>query len=499
MGYLTKKQYEEIALSLKFSQKALIDGRLTDSHSGRKFITYNPANGKELAEITCCDEKDVDTAVRAARKAFEDKRWAGLKPGERREILQKFAALIMENQDELAVMESLDSGKPIFDTAGVDVPESAATFIWHAEAIDKLEDQITTTGPNNMGLVVREPIGVVGAIVPWNFPMLMASWKLAPILATGNSVIVKPAKLTSLTLLKMAELSLEAGIPEGVFNVLPGEGSKVGTAIAMHPDVDLLTFTGSTEVGRKLLEYSGKSNLKRVLLELGGKNPAIIMPDVADLDNAAEQCAAAAFWNMGENCTANSRIYVHKSIKEKFLEKLIEKTLDWKVGNPLDCDIKQGPLIERPHMEKVLGYIEKGRAEGAKLVRGGNQIFKETGGCFVEPAIFDNVTQQMTIAREEIFGPVAAVLSFEDTEDVIRMANDTEYGLHASVWTNDVNRVHKLTRAIRAGTISVNCYSEGDITTPFGGYKSSGFFGRDKSLWANRQYTEMKTIWMEIK
>jgi gamma-glutamyl-gamma-aminobutyraldehyde dehydrogenase len=496
---LTKKQCEKIAHSMKYNTKALIDGKFVNSVSGRTFVTYNPATNEKLAEITSCNEEDVDIAVKAARRAFKDGRWSKLNPVDRKKILLRFAELIMEDQDELAVMESVDSGKPISDTIEMDVPETANCFAWHAEAADKLEDQITATGPGNVCMVIREPIGVVGVLLPWNFPMQMAAWKLAPILASGNSVVVKPAKLTSLTLLRLAELAMEAGIPDGVLNVVPGSGVTVGKAIAMHQDINLITFTGSTAVGRTLLEDSAKSNLKRVLLELGGKNPCVVMPDITDIDDVAEQVVYAALWNMGENCTANSRILVHKDIKDKFVQKLIEKTKEWKVGNPLDPQNKLGALVEKAHMEKVLYYVEKGKEDGAKLVYGGKRILEETGGYFVEPAIFDNVTQDMTIAREEIFGPVFGVLAFDNMEEAIRMANDTEYGLHASVWTNDVNLVHKISRAIDAGTISVNCFSEGDIGTPFGGFKQSGFIGRDKSLWANRQYTELKTIWMKIK
>jgi gamma-glutamyl-gamma-aminobutyraldehyde dehydrogenase len=499
MELLDYAQYQDIARSLVFPSKAIIDGKETGSLSGRTFSSENPATGQKLAEITGCDEKDVDIAVQAARRSFQDGRWSKLKPSERKKILSRFADLILEHGNELAVMESLDSGKPIYDTAQVDVPETAECFKWHGEAADKLEDEITATDLDHVSMVVREPIGVVGAVLPWNFPLLMAGWKLAPILATGNSVVVKPSKLTSLTLLRIGQLALEAGIPEGVFNIVPGDGRSVGEAIARHPDVDMITFTGSTEVGRKLLEYSSQSNLKRVLLELGGKNPCLVFPDIHDLDRAAEQIVMAALWNMGENCTANSRILVHRDIKDKLTEKLIEKTSEWKTGNPLDRVNRLGAIIERPHMEKILQYIETGKAEGGRVIYGGKRILEETGGYFIEPTIFDGVTPYMTIAREEIFGPVFAVMTFDTAEEAVFIANDTQYGLQASLWSDDVNTVHRISRLLRAGTVSVNCYSEGDIGTPFGGFKQSGFFGRDKSLWANRQYTELKTIWMELK
>ena len=499
MSLLSKEQYEGIADKMTFVTDALINGKLVKSLSGNAAATYNPATGKKLAEITSCDASDVDLAVMAARKSFQDKRWAGMAPAQRKEIIFKFCSLILENQNELAVLESMDSGKPIRDTALIDVIETANCFAWHAEAADKLEDQITAAGSDIVSMVVREPIGVVGAILPWNFPMLMAAWKLGPILATGNSVVVKPSQLTSLTLLKMAKLAMEAGIPDGVLNVVPGSGKIVGEAIAKHPDIDLVTFTGSTSVGRTLLDNSGKSNLKRVLLELGGKNPCVIMPNVTDLDVAAEEAAMAAFWNMGENCSANSRLIIHRDIKDRFMEKFIKKTQEWTVGDPLDPEHRLGAIIEKSHMESILQYISIAKREGARLVYGGNRILQETNGYFIEPTIFENVNSDMTIAKEEIFGPVVAVMTFEDEEEAIKLANDTNYGLHASIWSNDVNQVHRMSRSICAGTISINCFSEGDMTTPFGGFKQSGFFGRDKSLWANRQYTELKTIWLKIR
>ncbi len=499
MALLTRDEYVRLASELRFPTKALIDGSLVNSQSGAEFVTDNPATGKAICDITACDERDVDLAVAAARRAFQDRRWAGLGPAARKEVLLRFAGLIHDHLQELAVMETLDSGKPISDNAGGDVPETADCIAWYAEAVDKLQEEITATGPENLSLVVREPIGVVGAILPWNFPLLMAAWKLGPILATGNSVVVKPAKLTSLTMLRLAELALEAGIPDGVLNVLPGSGSTVGKAMALHPDVDLITFTGSTEVGKELLGYSGQSNVKRILLELGGKNPCVVMSAAADLDAAAEGAARAVFWNMGENCSSNSRLIVEKRIYGAFVEKLLEKSAAWKTGNPLDPQFNLGALIERRHMESILAYIEKGEAEGARLALGGRQILQETGGYFVEPTIFTDVSPDMTIAREEIFGPVLAVLRCEDEDDAIRLANDTDYGLHASIWSDDLNQVVRMSRAIRAGTISVNCFSEGDFTTPFGGFQQSGFFGRDKSLHACRQYTELKTIWMAIR
>jgi len=494
MTFKQASEYKEIASKIKFQTKALINGELTESKSGKTFATYSPSTGEKIIDITLCGQADVDDAVAAAREAFDDGCWSRMNPAGRKEILIRFADLIAEHGEELAVMETLDSGKPICDTIGGDIPETVECFKFHAEAIDKLQDEVTTAGGDGYTMVIREPIGVVGAILPWNFPILMAAWKLAPILASGNSVVAKPAKLTSLTLLKLAELSREAGIPAGVFNVVPGNGAEVGDAIALHYDVNLITFTGSTAVGKSLLGKAGDSNIKRVLLELGGKNPCVVMPDIVDLDAAAEQILAAGLWNMGENCTQNSRVLIHKDIKEGLVAKLLEKVGGWKTGDPFDSRHNLGALIEEKHMNTILDYIRKGIDEGAKLIHGGKRILEESGGYFVEPTIFDETNQNMTIVREEIFGPVFAIQSFETIEEAIRIANDTEYGLQASVYSSNFDNVNRLARGIKAGVISVNHFSEGDITTPFGGFKQSGFFGRDKSVWANKQYTELKSI-----
>ena len=498
MSILSQEQCEKIAASLTLRTKAFINGKLVDAVSGKTFSTENPANGKIITEVAACGAEDVDLAVKAARKAFESGVWSGMTPVDRKKIIIKFSELIHKNIDELSVLETLDSGKPILDTYTIDVPESADLITFHAEAADKINENLTPAGPDIVSMVVHEPIGVVAAILPWNFPLYMAAFKLGPALATGNCIIVKPSKLTTLSTIRLAEIASEAGIPDGVFNVITGPGSTVGKAIGLHPDINLITFTGSTEVGRYLLKYSADSNLKRIVLELGGKNPCVVMPDYNDLDAVADDAVTAMFWNSGQNCSSNSRLIVHEKIKDALLEKVIKKTGEWKLGYPFNPDNNLGAIIEKAHMEKILSYIEKGKEEGGKLVLGGNQLFKETGGYFIEPTIFDNVTNDMTIAKEEIFGPVLAVIGFKDIEEGIRIANDTNYGLHASLWTNDVNLVHKASRAINAGTVSVNCYSEGDATTPFGGFKESGFFGRDKSLWAHKEYTETKTVWIQL-
>lgn len=497
MEFKSKEYYEQIAGELCFQTRAFIDGRFVEAAQEKTFETINPATGKVITSVSGCVKEDVFKAEKAARKAFEEGYWVKKSPAEKKEILLRLADLIMEHQEELAVMESVDSGKPIRDTLSGDVPDTALTFQWHAEAIDKLEDSITAGDGEHLSLVVREPLGVVGAVLPWNFPLQMAAWKLAPILASGNSCIVKPAKLTSLTLLKLAELAREAGIPDGVLNVVPGDGNVVGEALGMHPKLEALTFTGSTGVGKQLLSMSGKTNAKRILLEMGGKNPCIIMPDVKDLDRAAEEAVNAVFWNMGENCTSNSRLLVHKDIKSAFVKKVVEKTEALRTGNPLDPDNHLGAIVEKKHMNRILDYIETGKREGGKILCGGGQILAETGGNYIAPTVFDGVTPEMTIAKEEIFGPVLAIIEFQTEEEAIRIANDTEYGLQASLFTDDLSTAHRMSRALYAGTVSINCYSEGDIGTPFGGFKQSGFFSRDKSLQANRQYTELKTIWIQ--
>ena len=410
----------------------------------------------------------------------------------------KFADLLEANAGELALLDTLEAGKPIGDCATMDIPDTIHCLRWHAEAIDKLYAHVAPTGPENLALILREPIGVVGCVVPWNFPAQMVAWKIGPALATGNSVVLKPAELTSLSAIRMAELAAEAGLPAGVFNVVPGFGPTAGQVLGRHLDVDMVAFTGSTEVGRYFLKYAAESNLKRITLECGGKSPQVVFADAPDLDMVAGNAVNAAFWNMGENCSCGSRLIVHQSLKDALLEKVIRVARTWKVGDPLNPRNRLGAMIEKPHLEKVLDYIASGHAEGAKLVLGGKRILKKTGGYFVEVTIFDEVTQQMRIAREEIFGPVLSVISFQTEEEAVAMANDTNYGLAASLYTRDLNTAHRVARALRAGTVSVNCFSEGDMTTPFGGFKESGFAGRDKSVWAHEQYTQMKTIWMQL-
>jgi len=495
---LERKSIQTAVAQLKFRTKAFIDGRYVNASSGRKYVSVNPATGEPLARIASCEAPDVDAAVKAARWSFEKGVWAKRSPAERKHVLLRFADLIEENLGELALLDCLDAGKPITDCMTIDLPDSVHCFRWHAEAIDKEYEKVAPTGPGNVAMIVREPLGVIGAILPWNFPFQMAAWKLGPILATGNSVILKPARQTSLSVIRLAEIAAEAGIPDGVLNVVPGSGSVIGAALCRHPDVDAVAFTGSTEVGRQLLQYSAESNLKRIILELGGKNPQVVFEDAGDLDYVARQALNCVFWNMGENCSSGSRLIVHCRLKDKLLARMIELSKEWIVGSPLDPATKVGPMIEESHMNKVLEYIQSGKSEGAELVLGGRRTLRKTGGFFVEPTIFDRVKRDMKIAREEVFGPVLSVLTFKTDEEAVALANDTSYGLTASLYSENLNRANRVARAIRAGTVSVNCFSEGDATTPFGGYKQSGFFGRDKSIFAHYQYCELKTVWIQL-
>lgn len=482
----------------KYPTMAVIGGRSVASESGKTFDTINPATGQPLTQIAECTAADVDRAVAAARAAFDDGPWPQMSPAERKAILQRFATVIEANAEELAELEALEAGKPISDAFGVDLPETVATIRWHAEAVDKINDQVTRSDPAFLSMVVREPIGVVAAVMPWNFPIMMAAWKLGPALAEGNTMVLKPAEQTSMSTIRLAELATEAGIPDGVINVVPGFGEVVGKALGEHMGVDCIGFTGSTETGRLFLHYAADSNLKRVLLECGGKNPMIVMPDVEDLDVVADHAVNSIFWNMGENCSSNSRVLVHESQKDALLELIVERAQDWVVADPMTTACRIGPLIEESHMDKVLGHIEQAKREGARLVYGGSRVLAETGGYYVQPTIFEGVTPDMALSREEVFGPVLAVMSYASPEEAIAIANDTEYGLAASVFTSSNKTAHTAARRVRAGTVSVNCYGEGDHGTPFGGYKLSGFSGRDKSLAAHDQYCELKTVWMDL-
>lgn len=491
---LTAPEYAALAAKLRLPTQAFIDGKFQPARSGATFTTVNPATDEALAQIAACHSDDVDFAVARARAAFDDGRWRSLAPSRRKSVLLKFADLLERHAHELATMESLDSGKPIRECQNTDVPETIHTIRWHAELIDKIYDNTAPTGSNALALVVREPIGVVGLVLPWNFPLLMLAWKIGPSLAAGCSIIVKPAKETTLTALRVAELAHEAGVPAGVFNVLPGGGKEVGEPIGRHAGIDMVSFTGSTETGRRFLTYAAESNLKRIVLECGGKNPAVVLRDAKDLDAVAQHVVNGAFWNMGENCSASSRLIVHAEIKDALLERIGAQMRDWSMGNPLDPAHRLGAMVSKAHFEKVRSYLEHAAAERMRVKFGGDT----RGGVYVEPTVIDEVDAKNRLFQEEIFGPVLSVTTFTEIDEAIALANDSVYGLAASVYTSDLNHAIRVSREIRAGVVTVNCFGEGDVTTPFGGYKQSGFGGRDKSVWAHDQYTEIKTIWIDV-
>ena len=489
---LTQEEYKSIAAGLEYPATAFIDGAYRPAASGKTFESRNPATGALLAEVSACGAEDVDFAVAKARESFDDGRWSKLHPSDRKDVLIRLCKLMTRNARELAVMEAVDSGKTIYDCETVDLPETIACIKWHAETADKIYDQVAPASDDHLAMIVREPVGVVGLVLPWNFPLLMLAWKIGPALAAGCSVVVKPAEETSLTALRVAELAAEAGVPRGVLNIVTGSGPDVGEPLGRHMDVDMVSFTGSTETGRRFLGYASESNLKEVVLEMGGKNPCVVMDDAENLDVVASHIVNGAFWNMGENCSAVSRLIVHESVKDTLIEKVLAHTREWPVGDPLDPETRVGALVSPEHFRKVCSYLEK-IGDGTVLTGG-----KSHDNAFVEPTIVDVGSNGHVIARDEIFGPVLAVIPVRSFDEAIAVANDTDYGLCASLFTANAKRAVRGARALRAGTVTVNSYGEGDGTTPFGGYKQSGFGGRDNGIHAHDQYTQLKTIWLDL-
>ncbi|MBO1415615.1 aldehyde dehydrogenase [Streptomyces sp. FH025] len=493
---VTHEEWLRRAAELRLPTAHHIDGA-DEPGSGGDYAVVSPRDGRTLTRVADASPAEVDLAVAAARRAFDSGPWPRLAPAERGRVLLRLADLLEEHRGELALTVSLEMGKPISDAYGIELRAAITTFRWYGQLADKLTDESPQVSPDALALVTREPAGVVGAVVPWNFPLTLASWKVAPALAAGCTVVLKPSESSPLSALTLGRLATEAGLPPGVLNVVSGDGPTAGRALGLHPDVDVLAFTGSTAVGRHFLRYAADSNLKRVWLELGGKSPNIILPDAPDLDAAAATAAWGIFFNQGEMCTAPSRLLVHTSIAERVTEAVVARARALRIGDPLDPATEMGALVGESHVERVLEHIASGRADGARLRTGGSRTRTGSGGSFLEPTVFDRVAPDSRLAREEIFGPVLSVLAFDDLDEAVALANDTEYGLAAGLWTSDLTTAHRVSRALRAGTVWVNCYEEGDLTVPFGGMKQSGN-GRDKSAHALEKYTELKTTWIQL-
>ncbi|MBH3309601.1 aldehyde dehydrogenase [Pseudomonas mosselii] len=494
----TKSDWQQRAARQSFITTALIDGRPVAARDGVTFAAVNPATGRCLAQVAACADDEIDQAVRAARRAFEHGPWARMAPAERKRVLLRLAELMLAHREELALLDSLNMGKPVMDAYNIDVPGAAHVFAWYGEALDKLYDQVAPTAASAVAMISREALGVIGAVVPWNFPLDMAAWKVAPALAAGNSVVLKPAEQSPFSALRLAELALQAGLPEGVLNVVPGLGETAGRALGLHPDVDCLVFTGSTQVGKYFMQYSAQSNLKQVWLECGGKSPNLVFDDCRDLDLAAQKAAFGIFFNQGEVCSANSRLYVQRSIHDEFVERLLRQAREWLPGDPLDPASRAGAIVDAGQTARIEAAIAQGRVEGARLLCGGERLSVNGSQNFITPTIFTDVRQDMALAREEIFGPVLAVSAFDDEEQAIALANDSVYGLAASVWSDDLNRAHRVARRLKAGTVSVNTVDALDVTVPFGGGRQSGF-GRDLSLHSFDKYTQLKTTWIQLR
>ncbi|MFO7478096.1 MAG: aldehyde dehydrogenase [Methyloceanibacter sp.] len=494
----TLAHFENVAAAIELPGEAVIGGNLGASNTGRTFDNVSPRNGTVLNRVAACNAADIDAAVAAGREAFDDGRWRNLHYREKKRILFALADLMERDAETLAVLESLDVGKPIRDALNIDVPQAVRTLRYYAEALDKIYGEVGPATTDRFSFAVHEPLGVIGAIVPWNFPLLMAMWKVAPALAMGNSVVLKPAEQSPMTALKLGRLALEAGVPAGVLNVVPGFGETAGKALAMHMDVDMIAFTGSGAVGRLLMQYSGQSNLKRVSLELGGKSPQIVFADCPDLNAAAFHAAWGIFFNQGEVCTAASRLLVHETIADTFLDKLLMIAKRIVPGDPLEPATNFGAMVSAEQMQNALRYIEAAARDGAALRLGGKRAREESGGFYVEPTVFDQVAPETALAREEVFGPVLAVTRFSEPDEAIRLANGTVYGLAAGLWTRDVTLAHRAAREIKAGLVWVNGWDACDITMPFGGFKQSGF-GRDRSLHALHKYADLKSVSITLR
>ncbi|SDL85587.1 gamma-glutamyl-gamma-aminobutyraldehyde dehydrogenase [Franzmannia pantelleriensis] len=491
----TLAEWQALAASLTFETRAFVDDQFVDAVSGETFSSINPATGETLAEVASCDAADAELAVGHARAAFERGEWSRLAPGKRKAVLLKLADLMTAHKHELALLDTLDMGKPVTSSLG-DMAGAIGCLRHQAESIDKLYGEVAPTGEESLGMVLREPLGVVASIVPWNFPLMMTAWKIAPALAAGNSVILKPSEKSPLSALRLAQLAKEAGLPRGVFQVLPGFGHTVGKALALSMDVDCLAFTGSTQVGKQLMQYAGESNLKRVYLECGGKSPNLVFADCKHLDAVAKHAAAAIFHNQGEVCIAGSRLLVENAIREQFVDKVLAAAERMQPGDPLDPSSFMGAIVDETQHRRILDYIRQGVEEGAQLRSGGQAL--ERPGYFISPTVFDGVTPQMTIGREEIFGPVLAVFGFDSEEQAIAMANDSDYGLAAGLWSQDIDRIMRVTRRLQSGQVFVNNWAGGDQSMPFGGVKQSGN-GRDKSHHSLAEYSSLKSVWISLE
>ncbi|MCD6005412.1 aldehyde dehydrogenase [Halomonas sp. IOP_6] len=490
----TLADWQSKAASLSFETRAFINGEFVAAADGSTLSSINPATGHVLAEVASCDAQDAELATQAARATFESGVWSRCHPSKRKRVLLRLAELVETHRDELALLDTLDMGKPISSSLG-DLAGTVACLRYQAECIDKLYGEVAPTGDRALGLVLREPMGVIAAIVPWNFPLMMTSWKIAPALAAGNSVILKPSEKSPLSALRLAHLAKEAGIPDGVFQVLPGYGHTVGKALALSMQVDGLAFTGSTGVGKQLMQYAGQSNLKRVFLECGGKSPNIVFADCQHLDAVAQSAAEAIFHNQGEVCIAGSRLLVENSIRKDFVARVVKAAEHMQPGDPLDPGSFMGAMVDEAQYQRVLEYIRQGENEGATLKLGGEP--SDSNGYFLPPTVFDDVTPDMCIGREEIFGPVLSVFGFDNEEQAIALANDSDYGLAAGVWSQDIDRIMRVSRRLQSGQVYVNNWAGIDQTVPFGGVKQSGN-GRDKSLHAQEKYCEVKTVWMSL-